>query len=309
MTSERPYNQLHPALQFIVFIAVTVGILIAGALLGFGLIWILYGTSTLNQVIQMNITDNAGLRALWILQLVSTTLPILIVPLVFAKWVVREPQAYLKANFNFVPVLLALIFFVMLFSSPVIEVLSNINQRLALPPSLKGIEDWMRNSEKSAEHATNLMLNMKNIGDLVVDLLLVGLLTAIAEEFMFRGALQTIFERWTLNPHTAIWITAALFSAFHMEFYGFLPRLMLGVLFGYFVYWSGSIWTSVWAHFINNGTAVVITYLYQHKKISISPDDQHIFNYSGYVLSIVITVFLLYTYRTTALAGYKERNE
>ena len=108
--------------------------------------------------------------------------------------------------------------------------------------------------------------------------------------------------RWTKNYHVAVWITAILFSAFHMEFFGFLPRLMLGVLFGYFVVWSGSIWTSVWAHFINNGTAVVVTYLYQHKKITINPDDQHVFNYTGYIISLVIVLFLLYVYRNITLS-------
>jgi len=86
-----------------------------------------------------------------------------------------------------------------------------------------------------------------------------------------------------------------------MEFFGFLPRLFLGVLFGYFVAWSGSIWTSVWAHFINNGTDVVVTYLSQHKKISINPDDQHVFNSKIYMLSFIIILFLFWIYRQIAL--------
>ncbi len=72
-------------------------------------------------------------------------------------------------------------------------------------------------------------------------------------------------------------------------------------MFGYFVAWSGSIWTAVWAHFINNGTAVVVTYLYQQKKIPVNPDDQHIFNWTGYVVSLLIVLFLLYVYRAINL--------
>jgi hypothetical protein len=86
-----------------------------------------------------------------------------------------------------------------------------------------------------------------------------------------------------------------------MEFFSFLPRVALGVFFGYFVAWSGSIWTSVWAHFLNNGSAVVITYLYQHKAISLNPDDQHVFNYGSYVFSLIIILILLYIYRNIAL--------
>ena len=182
---------------------------------------------------------------------------------------------------------------IMLFSTPLIEFLANINQKMVLPPSLK----WMRTSEDAAQKATSVFLDMKTIGDFVINLLFIGLVTAIVEEFLFRGALQTIFFKWTSNIHAAVWITAILFSAFHMEFFGFLPRLLLGVFFGYFVAWSGSIWTGVWAHFINNGTAVLITYLFQHKLIKISPDDQHIFTLKLYLLSLATVMLLMYGYK------------
>ncbi|GAB2700048.1 hypothetical protein GCM10027037_25960 [Mucilaginibacter koreensis] len=308
MRTERPYNQPAPGTQFLIFIGITIGLLVLGGFIALALIALMYGGDTAAQVMQMNVSNPKAVQALWFLQVVSTTLPIFLIPVVFARWVVREPQAYLKANTHFAPSILMLVLLVMIFSSPIVEVLSNLNQRMVLPPFLRGLETWMRNSEQSAQKATEALLKMDTIWDLLKSLLLVGLFTAIAEEFMFRGGMQTIFIRWMRNHHAAIWITAALFSAFHMEFYGFLPRMMLGILFGYFAYWSGSIWPAVWAHFINNGSAVVITYLYQHKKTDINPTDQHVFNYTSYVLSIIITVFLLYTYRNMALAGNRERN-
>ena len=158
----------------------------------------------------------------------------------------------------------------------------------------------MREKEDAAQKLTAILLQMKTVGSMIRNVILVGLLTAIAEEFMFRGVIQTIFTRWTKNYHAAIWITAALFSSFHMEFFGFLPRMALGALLGYMVAWSGSIWPAVWGHFINNGTAVVVTYLYQHKKIKVNPDDQHMFKYSSYLFSLIIVVFLLLMYRYIA---------
>jgi membrane protease YdiL (CAAX protease family) len=182
-------------------------------------------------------------------------------------------------------------------ASPMIEFLSNLNQKMVLPPFLK----WMRESEDNAEKITETMLNMKSIRDMLGNVLLIGLVPAIVEEFMFRGCLQTIFTRWTKNTHAAIWITAILFSAFHIEFFGFLPRLFLGLLFGYFVAWSGSIWTGVWAHFINNGTAVVVTYFYQKKITKLNPDDQHVFNYTGHLFSFIIILFLLFIFHRIAI--------
>jgi len=188
------------------------------------------------------------------------------------------------------------------FSMPLIELLSNINQKMVLPHFLKAVDDWMRSTEASAQKAQDAMLKMNTLGDMFFVLTVVAFLTAIAEEFMFRGCLQTILVKWTKNQHVAVWVAAFLFSAFHFEFFGFLPRMMLGVLFGYFVVYSGSIWPAVVGHFVNNGTDVVITYLSQHKQININPDDQHVFNYAGYIISFIIILFLFWVYRYIATA-------
>ncbi|WP_183575535.1 CPBP family intramembrane glutamic endopeptidase [Mucilaginibacter sp. X5P1] len=290
-------KEMHPALQFLLVLAILLVALLIGTAIGLGIITGLYGYNTFTAITESNLNVPNAIPALWILQLTSTTLPILATPVFFAYVVVPVPQQYLKSNFRFPWVLMLLVFAIMFISSPLIEFLSNINAKMVLPHFLQ----WMRESEDNAEKLTNAMLHMDTIWQMIFDLLFIGLLTAIVEEYLFRGCIQTIIEKWTKNIHVAIWITAILFSAFHMEFFGFLPRMMLGVLFGYFVAWSGSIWTSVWGHFINNGTAVVITYLYQHKEISISPDDQHVFNSAGYIISFIIVLFLFWVYRDIAL--------
>jgi membrane protease YdiL (CAAX protease family) len=145
------------------------------------------------------------------------------------------------------------------------------------------------------------MMQMNTFWSMVYNLLFIGLLTAIVEEVLFRGCLQTIFVRWTKNKHAAVWIVAILFSAFHMEFFGFLPRVFLGVLFGYFTAWSGSVWPAIWAHFVNNGTIVVITYLAQQKLVNINVDDEHMFNNPIYAASLLVTVVLLFIYHYIAV--------
>jgi len=300
----KPYNQLgnsyseiRPGLQFLIFTGIFILILIVANIIGAGIILAVYGLKTVTALSNLNTAAPNFINALWILQTAGTTVPIFATPLIFAYLIVRDPQDYIKPNFHFPQILFFLVFAIMFAASPMIEFLSNLNQKMVLPPFLK----WMRESEDNADKITETMLNMKSIRDMLGNVLLIGLVPAIVEEFMFRGCLQTIFTRWTKNTHAAIWITAILFSAFHIEFFGFLPRLFLGLLFGYFVAWSGSIWTGVWAHFINNGTAVVVTYFYQKKITKLNPDDQHVFNYTGYLFSFIIILFLLFIFHRIAI--------
>ena len=296
-------TQLHPALLLLIFICLLIGLLLVCTLLGQGLVYLLYGKDTATALETLNPAAPHMVQALWIVQVVGTTLPLLIAPLFFAYVIVNNVRDYIKPSFKFRWVLLVLILAIMFVSNPMIEFLSNLNEKMVLPHWLQ----WMKDAENSAEKLMETMLQMKTIGDLVLNIVLVALLTAIVEEFTFRGVIKTIFIRWTKNTHVAIWITAIIFSAIHMEFFGFLPRLALGVFFGYFVAWSGSIWTSVWAHFINNGTDVAVTYLFQHKLINIDPNNQHLYSRLTYVLSTLLILGLLIVYRM--IAKYKTDNQ
>ena len=289
-----------PRLQFPVFVLIAVLILLLGNLISLGIIAGVYGLNTITDIMSLKFVGPNTISALYILQLISTTIPIFVAPVFFAYVIVKEPKSYLKPSFNFPWMLIVVTLVIMLISSPLIELSSNFNQKMVLPDFLKGLEQWMKESEETAKKITMAILQMDTIWDCIKNVFLIGLLTAIAEEFMFRGVLQTILVRWTKNTHAAIWITAILFSAFHMEFYGFLPRMFLGALFGYFVVWSGSIWPAVWGHFLNNGSAVIATYLFQQKKITLNPDDQHVFNYAGYIFSFIIIIILLMVYKKIA---------
>ena len=290
---ERNDKRIHPGLQFLIFIGIFLLVFFAGNLIGLGIVMAMYGEKTMMAITSLNLAAPHFMSAIWIIQTAGTTLPILLTPIFFAWVIVGDIKDYIKPTFRFPWTLLLIVLAVMFLSMPLIEFLSNLNQKMVLPEWLK----WMKESEEQTEKLMEGMLKMNGLWDMVSNVLFIGLFTAIAEEFMFRGVLQTIFYKWTKNIHVAIWVTAILFSAFHMEFFGFLPRLLLGLFFGYFVAWSGSIWTGVWAHFINNSTIVIVTYLFQQKVFTGDVNNQHVFNTIAYVLSLLITAALLIIYK------------
>lgn len=151
---------------------------------------------------------------------------------------------------------------IMLLAIPGINLLSAWNQQMVLPEWMSGIEQWMRMQEDAAAQLTEQFLRVDTVGGLLVNIGLMALLPAVGEELTFRGVVQGMFTR---NRHVAIWATAAIFSFVHMQFYGFLPRMLLGAMFGYMLWWTGSLWVPMLMHFVNNCAAVVVAYLaYNH---------------------------------------------
>ena len=146
---------------------------------------------------------------------------------------------------------------VMLLAIPGINLLSAWNQQMVLPEWMSGIEQWMRMQEDAAAQLTEQFLRVDTVGGLLVNIGLMALLPAVGEELTFRGVVQGMFTR---NRHVAIWATAAIFSFVHLQFYGFLPRMLMGTMFGYMLWWTGSLWVPMLMHFVNNCAAVVVAF-------------------------------------------------
>ena len=143
---------------------------------------------------------------------------------------------------------------------PGINLLSWLNQQIALPEFLQGLEQWLLSSEEDAALLTEKLISVDTIGGLLINVMLIAVIPAFGEELFFRGSLFRFFS----NPKTktlAVWITAVIFSAVHFQFYGFIPRLLLGALFGYLLVWGKSLWLPIVAHFTNNFIAVLFYYL------------------------------------------------
>ena len=200
---------------------------------------------------------------------------------------------------------------IMICAVPGINLLADLNGRIQLPESLASIEQMLKQQEELAAELTKRFLQADSIGGLLINIGLMALLPALAEEFTFRGTLQQVLcsrqsSAISSQTHIAIWTTAIVFSAVHMQFYGFVPRMLMGAMFGYVFVWTGSLWVPVIMHFVNNGMAVIAYYIEQ-SVVSDQYSDKNIADTFGAgdtwwlgVLSLLITSLgLLIFYRRT----------
>jgi hypothetical protein len=194
------------------------------------------------------------------LQFLQTTATFLLPPILCAwLWDTNHQAfAWLKMDRGMSGSTVALAIGIMVCAIPAINLLADLNSRIELPESLSAIELKMKQMEEAAAALTERFLQADNVGILLINIALMALLPALSEEFSFRGTLQQILG----NKHTAIWITAFIFSAIHMQFYGFIPRMLMGAMFGYIFVWTGCLWVPVLMHFVNNGLAVLAFYFF-----------------------------------------------
>lgn len=150
---------------------------------------------------------------------------------------------------------LLLVFFIILSVIPLVNYLAELNQNMHFP--LQGIDDLFRRLETQAETMMEAFAGTGTLSGLLVNILMIGVLAAVGEELIFRGLLQTLFIRIFRGPHFAIILTALLFSAFHFQFFSFIPRFVLGLVMGYLYHYGRSIWYPILAHFLNNVLGVV----------------------------------------------------
>lgn len=210
------------------------------------------GTLTKNETAEINV--------LKILQFVSSLFSFIIPSLIIGFVFNQSGKSFLNLKKSpplWYYVLIPLFLFSLM---PLMNIIIQWNESLSLPGSMTGIEQKMKSMEESSKNLIELMISGTTGFDLFINLLLVGMLPAVGEELLFRGVLQKHFGEWFKNPHISVFLAAFVFSAIHFQFYGFVPRLILGMIFGYLVYFSGSLWPAVFAHFFNNSMAVMAMY-------------------------------------------------
>lgn len=216
----------------------------------------------------------------------------------------KSPRSYFKLNtaidLKFVLLASALIILI----QPAINVISIWNQQLVLPEFMAGVEASMKAAEKAAEAMTlKLILSDNSVSSLLANLLVIAVFAAIVEEFFFRGVIQQLFQKITQNAHLGIWISAIIFSAIHMQFYGFVPRVLLGALLGYLFLWSGSLWIPIIVHFVNNALTVILFRSYHSNPIyeKIGTNETWWLSVVGILLAGVIMLYMV--------KGYNKKQE
>lgn len=215
--------------------------------------------------------DIDNLRSIQILQIIQSVFTFIIPPFVVAYlWSDDKPYRYfqLDKSVSFKSILFVILF--MLLIIPFINLLSDLNQQIVLPEFMSGFEEDLKLKEAQATELTEQLLNVNTISGLFFNIFLIAILPAFSEELLFRGTLQRVFTDWQ-GAVLAIWLSAFIFSVFHFQFYGFIPRILLGAVFGYFLFWSKSLWLPIIAHFVNNCIIVVYKYL-QYNEINLKID-------------------------------------
>ncbi len=237
------------------------------------------------------------------LQIIQSSFLFVIPPVIFAFFVTKKPGTWLQINKGISWQILILLFFLMLSMFPVTNFFAEINRTMQLPDFMSGIYDWMSQKEQELAILTEQFLKAGSVGEFMLNFVMIAFIPAIGEELLFRGVLQKIFSNWTKNNHWGVFIAAFLFSAIHMQFFTFLPRFFLGIVFGYLLIWTRSLWVPILAHFLNNGLAIIVSYLTQKQKIgeeveNIGQSNNFFWLSLFNILIVIVLLFFIYKFST-----------
>lgn len=244
-----------------VLMLIIVGLILA-VLAGISLIMIQYHADMAKAIsVLSNADETSCIPLLKELQMLQSLFLFIFPALIAGTLFEQSPIGYFGMRKVPSGAILLIILIIMMVSLPLINGMVSLNEMMKLPASLGGMEKWMKETEDQTARITEEFLDVHSMGGLAVNMLMIAVIPAIGEEMIFRGLFQRLLGEWFRNIHVAVFLAAFLFGAVHFQFYGLLPRMMLGVMFGYLYLWTGTLWAPVFAHFLNNGAAVLISYL------------------------------------------------
>lgn len=232
-----------------------------------------------------DVDDRSAARIILLInQLFTFIIPSIIFVAMIHKsksWAFLQLQAIQFPNIR--QIILGVILILVAFA--IAQLLLELNQMIELPSSAADLEE-------QAGDLTKSLLVMETPLEFLATLLVIAAIPAIGEELMFRGIIQNYLSKY--NPHIAIWVTAFVFSALHLQFAGFLPRFFLGAVLGYLMYWSGSLWLPMIAHFIHNGAQVSMVYAAAQQGENLDVNETTPLPWFAQVIAILIFVIIAY---------------
>jgi membrane protease YdiL (CAAX protease family) len=242
-----------------------------------------------------------GRMAFLFVQGLGSGLGFLIAAFVIIKWIDKADVGLKQQikNFRFTGLGLTVLIMVggILFNALLIDWNANVN----FPEILSDLEKILKEKEEQLLVMTKYLTDFENVGEFLMGLLVIGVFAGLGEEFLFRGVLQPKLHLYTGNPHVGIWLTALIFSAIHFQFYGFFPRMLLGAIFGYLYFYSGSLIYPIAAHIMNNAFTVILVYLNKLGKVNFDIEETDQVSISLALLGLLIMIL--------GLKVFKEKNQ
>ncbi len=274
-------------MQFVILISLAMVSLFFGILIATTIMSVLTGVKTLEllELSKLDFTRSAVINYMRGMQFFQFIFLFMIPSLVCARLFSTNTKEYLglkvPGNILYFGAGIA----IMIVAIPMCGFLGELNRNIQFPP---GIENWARSHEEDAAKQMEGLLSRHTITDLLLNLICVAGFAAVGEELLFRGLAQRLLIRMFKSPWAGIIIAAILFSAFHFQFYGFIPRLALGILLGLVYWYSGSLWTSILAHFVYDAFLIILLYIYPEKI-----HEEKALNFSNIALTATISFLLV----------------
>jgi membrane protease YdiL (CAAX protease family) len=280
--------------------------LLSNILIAFGFLFMLNGMGTIFMSLYLwkwpkdalvIISENSTLAKDTILigQIGGVITGMILLPLLYIFFIKKELKAPIfqpswKQIFSFLIAAISITFVIM----PLVGIIGDWNKEMQLPHGWEAIEESMRRMEDSAAKATKLIVSYNSIGEMFLVIFTIAFLPAIAEELVFRGILLNDLINTTKNIHVAVFVSAFIFSFIHFQFFGFFPRLLLGIVLGYLYITSGNILVSMLMHFTNNAMVVLALNLHSKGILKMDPESSKDLPVESIYISVILSSTLLY---------------
>ena len=215
-------------------------------------------TGTSAKTISEGMNNPANADTAKLLQVINAIVGFLLPAIVTATVLHKRPMKLLGFSTSIKLSQAGLVALIIVAAVGVSSGLSYFNNHLPIPSDWRIAADKM---EANYNRQVEAIISLRNTGEYLLALVIMAFLPALCEETLFRGGLQNFLTRGTSRPWFSIIVVSLLFSLAHFSFYGFLSRFFLGIILGLIYHYSGKLWLSILAHFINNAAALTVLYV------------------------------------------------